>query len=96
MKHISTLEDIHTREEYLVQQLNSDPQLDLQLLEGCKILMMLHVIRLHEKLLAGRGVALFVRLLYGSEGAANPETILKHLLNPLGDTKGMQQVAEIV
>ncbi len=61
MQTTSTL-DPASREDYLVQQLNSNPELDLQLMEGCKILMMLHAIRLHEKLLSGRGVPLFVRL----------------------------------
>ena len=94
MAVLDEIEDPASRENRLLLHLNAHPQLDLMLLEGCKLLMLLHAQSVYEDIQAGRATTLFARLLFSQDGATNPELLLKNYLNPLGDTMNMQRVSQ--
>jgi len=72
--------------------LNHNPEVDLQLLEAVKVLMMLNALSLYEDNLCGNRVPIFVWLLYARETSHTPEMLFRNHIDRIGDSSGIEQV----
>lgn len=81
------------REEYLVSLLNRLPEVDLQLMEAVKLLMMLRAIELYDNCNSGIEVPVFVWLMFARDTASTPEQFFRNHLNVVGDTGGLELVS---
>jgi len=61
-------------------------------MEAIKLLMFLCSIDLHEENTTGKDVPVFVWLLFARDTSETPSQFLRHHLNPVGDSSGVEQV----
>ena len=72
--------------------LNSDPNSDLELMEGVKLLMFLTAASLHGDMQQGNDVPVFVWLIFARDTSEDIVSFVKNHLNSIGDTGGLEQV----
>ena len=89
---LSQLNRYEDRARYLHLLLNHNPEVDLQLLEAVKVLMMLNALSLYEDNLCGNRVPIFVWLLYARDSSHTPEKLFRNHIDRIGDTSGVEQV----
>jgi len=89
---LSQLNRYEDRTRYLHLLLNHNPEVDLQLLEAVKVLMMLNALSLYEDNLCGNRVPIFVWLLYARETSHTPEMLFRNHIDRIGDSTGIEQV----
>ncbi|XP_052248909.1 uncharacterized protein LOC127856624 isoform X3 [Dreissena polymorpha] len=80
------------KEQSLVDSLNSDPDCDLDLMEGVKLLMALSALRLHGDMEQGRNVPVFAWLLFARDTSESVAAFIKNHLNSVGNSGGLEQV----
>ncbi|XP_077978137.1 uncharacterized protein LOC144433663 [Glandiceps talaboti] len=81
------------REQKLLQVFNhSNADLDIQLVEAVKLLMLYNAIRLHEDNITGKEVPVFVWLLYARDTSETPKKFMWNHLNTVGDSGGLEQI----
>ena len=82
------------RENLLVNLLNSDPNLDLQLMEGVKLLMALSAVQLYGDMEQGKDVPVFAWLLFARDSSENVPSFVRNHLNRVGNAGGLEQVRD--
>jgi ubiquitin thioesterase otulin len=75
-----------------MKMVNSDEVTDIRMMEGVKLLMMLHAIDVYEDMTADREVPVFVWLMYARDTSDNPRMLFKNHINMVGDNSGLEQV----
>jgi len=80
------------REEFLVDQFNSDPDLDVRLMEAVKLLMFVKSAELYDANLKGADIPIFAILLFARETSETPQAFMEKHLNFMGDSGGLEQV----
>ncbi|XP_052800316.1 dentin sialophosphoprotein-like isoform X4 [Mya arenaria] len=81
-----------SRAQELVTLLNSDPDLDLRLMEGAKLLMALSALQLHGNMEQGDNVPVFAWLLFARDSSQNVAGFVRNHLNLVGQSGGLEQV----
>jgi len=76
----------------LLRFLNTGSRQEIEIMEAIKLLMFLCSIDLHEANTAGKDVPVFVWLLFARDTSETPSQFLRHHLNPVGDSSGVEQV----
>ena len=84
--------DITQRETALVTLLNSNPDLDLELMEGVKLLMALCALGLHRDMEQGNSVPVFAWLLFARDSSPTVASLVRNHLNLVGQAAGLEQV----
>lgn len=93
MEVISSLATYELREEYLLSLLNRLPEVDLQLMEAVKVLMMIRAAELFTCCATGDDIPVFVWLMFARDSAATLELFFRNHLNTVGDSSGLEQVS---
>jgi ubiquitin thioesterase otulin len=86
---LSLIQTKSLREDYLLAVMNQSPELDLQLMEAVKALMMLKAIDFHE-LYTNVGdhqpAPVFSWLMFSRKTSETPQTLFHNHINNIGDT----------
>lgn len=80
------------REETLYNLLNTDPSLDVHMMEALKLHMMATVLQLHKDYTEGKDVPLFSVLMFARDTSEVPLDFMNNHLLKVGDTGGLEQV----
>ncbi|XP_064634305.1 uncharacterized protein LOC135492082 isoform X2 [Lineus longissimus] len=89
---VSNLTCRQDRESAFMKMVNGDEVTDIRMMEGVKLLMMLHAIDVYEDMTADREVPVFVWLMYARDTSDNPRMLFKNHINTVGDSGGLEQV----
>ncbi|XP_022196804.1 uncharacterized protein LOC111054142 isoform X3 [Nilaparvata lugens] len=85
-------EDESSRSSQLEHLLNSNPQIDLLVMEAVKLFMLDKAITLHSQISSGRDVPLHGILLFSRDTSVTPQGFLENHLSKVGDTGGLEMV----
>uniref|UniRef100_T1J9E1 OTU domain-containing protein n=1 Tax=Strigamia maritima TaxID=126957 RepID=T1J9E1_STRMM len=88
----TSIQNNANREEILVDQFNSNPDMDVQLMEAVKLLMFIRSAELYEQSLSGCDVPIFAILMFARETSETPKHFMENHLNLVGDSAGLEQV----
>lgn len=80
------------REYRTFSLLNGSQQFDVELMEGMKLMMLLYMADIQKQIAEEAEVPLFAWLLFARDTSSNVVDFVKHHLNPIGDSAGMDQV----
>jgi ubiquitin thioesterase otulin len=84
---------IGDREETLATLLNSDPTLDLHLVEAVKLHMLQCAMELHRGNSSGSDdVPLFAMLMFARDTSETPKDLMNNHLREVGNSGGLEQV----
>ncbi|XP_070565667.1 uncharacterized protein [Ptychodera flava] len=91
--HMQSTDSAEDRERMLLDMFNGDnSEVDIQLMEAVKLLMLYNAIRLHEDNSTGKEVPVFVWLMYARDTSETPEKLMLNHFNLVGDSGGLEQV----
>ncbi|XP_076352963.1 uncharacterized protein LOC143248463 isoform X2 [Tachypleus tridentatus] len=79
-------------EDFLVTKLNSNPTLDLHLMEAVKLLMLVSAIELYPRYQSQENLPVFIWLLFARETSRTPKDLMLNHLNALKQTKHIREV----
>lgn len=80
------------REACIEKLFNSDLRLDLEFMEGVKLLMSLTALHLHNTMEQGNDVPVFAWLIFARDTSETVADFVKNHLNTVGDSGGLEQV----
>ena len=83
------------RENSLMTLLNTDPSLDVHILEAVKLHMMVQAMELHNMYIQGNDVPLFSMLMFARDTSESPIDLMNNHLHQVGDTGGLEQVCNV-
>ncbi|PVD33777.1 hypothetical protein C0Q70_05037 [Pomacea canaliculata] len=92
VEEISALPSQDMREYRTFSLLNGSQQFDVELMEGMKLMMLLYMADIQKQIAEEAEVPLFAWLLFARDTSSNVVDFVKHHLNPIGDSAGMDQV----
>ncbi|KAG8272784.1 hypothetical protein J6590_033441 [Homalodisca vitripennis] len=84
-------QSVEEREDTLQHLLNTDPTLDLHLMEAVKLHMMVAALNLHDSYSKGQDVPLFSILLFARDTSEVPLDFMNNHLVKVGNTGGLEQ-----
>ncbi|KAG8334309.1 hypothetical protein J6590_093452 [Homalodisca vitripennis] len=87
----SNQRSVEEREDTLQHLLNTDPTLDLHLMEAVKLHMMVAALNLHDSYSKGQDVPLFSILLFARDTSEVPLDFMNNHLVKVGNTGGLEQ-----
>lgn len=94
---LSLIHSYELREDYLLAVMNQSPELDLQLMEAIKALMMLRAITLYDlhKSQPRGGASVFAWLMFSRKSSETPELLFQNHVNTIGDTTMAGPVSKV-
>jgi ubiquitin thioesterase otulin len=82
------------QDETLAALLNSDPILDLHVVEAVKLHMLQHAMELHKESSSGSdNVPLFAILMFARDTSETPKDLMNNHLREVGNSGGLEQVS---
>ncbi|XP_046985769.1 uncharacterized protein LOC124555767 [Schistocerca americana] len=83
---------IADREDEVTHILNSDPTMDLHIMEAVKLHMLKNAIELYHNYTNGEDVPLFAMLMFSRDTSETPRELMRNHLLEVGNTAGLEQI----